>query len=98
MSYIGIYRALYDHDPQAGVDTNGEAELAIKTGDLLYIVEKDADANWWKARKKAADEEEDEPEGLVPKTYIQEVCLSKYHLPQCRCRAQLDFISLSDQY
>jgi hypothetical protein len=72
MSYIGIYRALYDHDPQAGVDTNGEAELAIKTGDLLYIVEKDADANWWKARKKAADEEEDEPEGLVPKTYIQE--------------------------
>jgi hypothetical protein len=73
MSYLGIYRALYDYEPQGTDATHGLVELGIKTGDLLYIVEKDTDADWWKARKRAVNEDDDEPEGLVPKTYVQEV-------------------------
>ena len=73
MSYLGIYRALYDHEPQVGTASTAEAELSIKAGDLLYIVAKDTDANWWKARKKATDEDDEEPEGLVPRNYIEEV-------------------------
>jgi len=73
MSYLGVYRALYDLEPRAGADPGGEAELAVRAGDLLYIVAKDTDANWWKARKKAANEDEEEPEGIVPRNYIEEV-------------------------
>lgn len=76
MGYKGIYRALYDHEPQpvSDTDADGDAELAIKTGDLLYLVNKD-DENWWKARKKATDDDDDEPEGLVPSNYVEEVWL-----------------------
>lgn len=73
MGFQGVCRALYDHAPQAAANSEGDAELAIKTGDLLFIVEKGADDNWWKARKKATDEDEDEPEGLVPRNYVEEV-------------------------
>lgn len=77
MVFLGIYRAIYDYAPQ------GEGELAIKEGDLLYVVEKDDD-DWWKAKKKARSEDEEEPQGLIPNNYVEEV--SKPH-DACRGRA-----------
>jgi hypothetical protein len=67
MGFLGVYRALYDYTPQA------DAELAVSEGDLLYILEKSDSDDWWKAKKKAEAEEEDEPVGLVPNNYIEEV-------------------------
>ncbi|KAL7930932.1 hypothetical protein V8C35DRAFT_311784 [Trichoderma chlorosporum] len=65
MGFLGIYRALYDYAP------NEDAELAIKQGDLLYILEKNDDDGWWKAKKKAGTDDEDEPIGLIPNNYVE---------------------------
>ncbi len=67
MGFVGVFRALYDYAPQA------EGELAIEENDLLYILEKNEDDGWWKAKKKAGPTDEDEPVGLIPHNYVQEV-------------------------
>ena len=69
MGFLGVYRAVYDYVPQA------TGELAISDGDLLFILDKHGDDGWWRARKKARAEDEEEPEGLVPTNYVEEVCL-----------------------
>ncbi|KAJ5372096.1 hypothetical protein N7517_004102 [Penicillium concentricum] len=69
MGFIGVYSAVYDYQPQ------GAGELEIHEGDLLYILDKNADDDWWRAKKKAGREDEDEPEGLVPNNYVEEVSL-----------------------
>lgn len=68
MVFLGIYRALYDYVPQ------GDNEIALTEGDILMVLEKSADDDWWKAKKKGHDGEEEEPEGLIPNNYIEEVC------------------------
>ncbi|KAJ5674837.1 uncharacterized protein N7477_004771 [Penicillium maclennaniae] len=65
MGFLGVYTAVYDYQPQ------GEGELEIHEGDLLYIIEKNAEDDWWKAKKKAEPDDEDEPEGLVPNNYVE---------------------------
>lgn len=67
MGFLGVYKALYDYTPQA------EGELSITEGDVLYVLEKSTDDDWWKAKKKATAEDEDEPVGLIPNNYIEEV-------------------------
>lgn len=67
MGFLGIYRAIYDYTPKE------DAELAITTGDLLYILEQNDDDGWWKAKKKAGTDDEDEPTGLVPNNYVEKV-------------------------
>lgn len=72
MGFLGVYTALYDYQPQ------GENELEIQEGELLYVLQK-GDDDWWKAKKKAADDDDDddeEPVGLVPANYLEEVCLA----------------------
>ncbi|KAL4951629.1 hypothetical protein BDW69DRAFT_169630 [Aspergillus filifer] len=66
MGFIGVYSAIYDYQPQA------HGELELREGDLLYILEKSAEDDWWKAKKKAERDDEDEPEGLVPNNYVEE--------------------------
>ncbi|RDW81747.1 cytoskeletal protein-binding protein SLA1 [Aspergillus mulundensis] len=66
MGFIGVYTAIYDYQPQA------HGELELREGDLLYILEKSAEDDWWKAKKKADRDDEDEPEGLVPNNYVEE--------------------------
>jgi actin cytoskeleton-regulatory complex protein SLA1 len=66
MGFLGIYTALYDYQPQ------GENELEIQEGELLFLLDKGED-DWWKAKKKAADDEDEEPVGLVPANYLEEV-------------------------
>ena len=81
MGFLGVYRVLYDYTPQA------DAELPISEGDLLYILEKSNEDDWWKAKKKAGADDEDEPEGLVPNNYVEQVRCSasvRAHLPPSR--------------
>ncbi|KAE9991861.1 hypothetical protein EG327_010739 [Venturia inaequalis] len=65
MGFLGVYRALYDYVPTA------EGELAINEGDLVFVLDRGEDG-WWRAKKKAASEDEDEPEGLIPENYVEE--------------------------
>jgi hypothetical protein len=67
MGFLGIYKAIYDYTPQ------GEGELTISEGDVLYVLEKSTEDDWWKAKRKATTEEDDEPVGLIPSNYIEEV-------------------------
>ncbi|KAL9101141.1 MAG: hypothetical protein Q9163_003566 [Psora crenata] len=69
MVFVSICTALYDYAPQ------GDNELELREGDLVYILEKSDEDDWWKAKKRAASEDEDEPVGLIPNNYVQEVRL-----------------------
>lgn len=75
MGFLGVCRAVYDYVPQA------QGELAISEGDLLYILEKNGNDGWWKAKKKAGADDEEEPEGLVPHNYVEDVSTepASYH-------------------
>lgn len=67
MGFAGVYTAVYDYTPQA------ENELYIQEGDLLYILDKSSDDGWWKAKKKSVEVDAEEPVGLVPHNYVEEV-------------------------
>lgn len=67
MGFIGVYTSIYDYHPQA------QGELELREGDLLYILEKSDEDDWWRAKKKADRDDEDEPEGLVPNNYVEQV-------------------------
>ena len=67
MGFISVCTALYDYSPQS------EEELQIKEGELLYILEKSTEEDWWKAKKKGRDEDEEEPTGLIPNNYVEDV-------------------------
>lgn len=70
MVFLSICNALYDYAPQA------ENELELQEGELVYIIEKSDEDDWWKAKKRAPDEGEEEPEGLIPNNYVEEVSQS----------------------
>lgn len=67
MVFISVCTALYSYAPQ------GEDELALQEGEIVYILEKSSEGDWWKAKKRAPSEDEDEPVGLVPYNYVTEV-------------------------
>jgi hypothetical protein len=67
MVFLGIYRAIYDYEPQSS------EEIALNEGDILMVLEKSSDDAWWKAKKKGGPEDDEEPEGLIPNNYIEEV-------------------------
>ncbi|KAK6337984.1 cytoskeletal protein binding protein [Orbilia brochopaga] len=79
MSFLGVYRAIYDYAPQT------DEELALTEGDLLYVLEKSSEDAWWKAKKKAGPTDEEEPVGLIPNTYIEEAA------PIGKLRASYDY-------
>ena len=67
MGFLGFYRALYDYAAQA------PNELEVREGDLLYVLEKSSEDDWWRAKRKGNAGEDHEAEGLVPNNYIEEV-------------------------
>ena len=67
MVFLSICTALYDYAPQ------GENELVLQEGELVFILEKSDEDDWWKAKKKAPSEDEEEPTGLIPNNYVEEV-------------------------
>ncbi|MCJ1479241.1 cytoskeletal protein binding protein [Lambiella insularis] len=66
MVFLSICTALYDYVPQ------GDGELAIHEGELVYILEKSLEDDWWKGKKKAPGQEDEEPVGLIPNNYVEE--------------------------
>ncbi|CAK7218190.1 cytoskeletal protein binding protein [Sporothrix curviconia] len=66
MGFVGVFKAIYDYTPQS------EGELAITEGSLLYVLDKEGGDGWWKAKKKATGDDDEEPEGLIPENYIEE--------------------------
>ncbi|ESZ94132.1 hypothetical protein SBOR_5486 [Sclerotinia borealis F-4128] len=85
MGFLGVYTAIYDYVPA------GEGELTIKEGDILYVLEKSTEDDWWKAKKKASAEDEDEPVGLIPSNYIQQA------EPSSKARALYDYTRQTDE-
>lgn len=67
MVFLSICTALYDYAPQ------GDNELALEEGELVYILEKSDEDDWWRAKKKAPAEDEEEPTGLIPNNYVEVV-------------------------
>lgn len=72
--FLGVFTAVYAYIPQ------GDQELTLEEGDLLYVLER-SDDDWWKVKKKVNDSDDDEPVGLVPATYIEEVSNGFSFLP-----------------
>lgn len=62
--------ALYPYAAQT------EQEISVDQGDLLYLLEKSTEDDWWKVKKRVLGAETEEPVGLVPMTYIQPVSIS----------------------
>lgn len=67
MGFLGVYNALYDYVPQS------DQELAFQEGDLLFLLEKSTEDDWWKAKRRVLGEDGDEPVGLIPSNYVEEV-------------------------
>ncbi|MCJ1464561.1 cytoskeletal protein binding protein [Pseudocyphellaria aurata] len=85
MVFLSLCTAIYDYTPQ------GDNELAIKEGELVYILEKSAEDDWWKAKKRAPGEAEDEPSGLIPNNYVQEA------RPTHHAKALYDYTRQTDE-
>lgn len=71
MVFLSICTALYDYAPQ------GDSELALQEGELVYVLEKSSEDDWWKAKKRAPSEDEEEPVGLIPNNYVTEVSAAR---------------------
>jgi actin cytoskeleton-regulatory complex protein SLA1 len=84
MGFVAVCTAIYDYQPQS------DNELEIKEGELLYILEK-GDDDWWKAKKRATGEEDEEPEGLIPNNYVEEAKV------QSAARALYDYTRQTDE-
>ncbi|KGK34976.1 hypothetical protein JL09_g5875, partial [Pichia kudriavzevii] len=63
--FIGIYTAVYDYTAQ------NDEELSIKESDILYLLEKSDFDDWWLVKKRVLDANVEEPQGLVPRSYIE---------------------------
>ncbi|KAK2740393.1 cytoskeletal protein binding protein [Myotisia sp. PD_48] len=85
MGFTGIFTALYDYAPQ------GENELGITEGDLLYVLDKGSDDGWWKAKKKTTAVDTEEPVGLIPHNYVQEA------QPIQKARSLYDYTRQTDE-
>lgn len=66
-SFIAIYTAIYDYEAQ------NTDQISFKEGDILCIIEKPADDDWWRAKKKGDTLDDEEPTGLIPSNYVEEV-------------------------
>ncbi|KAI8147064.1 hypothetical protein BJV82DRAFT_597590 [Fennellomyces sp. T-0311] len=66
MKYVSVCKALYDYK------ATSDEELTFNEDNILYILDKDDDPDWWKAQLKAASLDQVGPIGLVPANYIDE--------------------------
>lgn len=85
MPFIDICRAIYDWAPQS------DEELEVKDGDLLFVLDKSGEDDWWKCKRKAASDDEEEPDGLVPSNYVEKV------KPLKQARALYDYTKQTDE-
>lgn len=69
MVFLSICTALYQYVPQ------GEGELPLEEGELVFILEKGTEDDWSKATKKTSEEGKEDPVGLIPNNYVEEVSI-----------------------
>lgn len=69
MYYTSVCKALYDYKAQS------DDELTFKEDDILYILDKEEDPDWWRAQLKPQSLEQEGPVGMVPANYVDEVHL-----------------------
>ncbi|KAI9636713.1 uncharacterized protein MKK02DRAFT_26463 [Dioszegia hungarica] len=67
MAYVAVVKALYDYEAQ-----DPETELALKEDQIAYVIEKE-DEDWWKAKLKNEDGDEEGGVGLIPVSYVEEL-------------------------
>jgi hypothetical protein len=79
MVFLSVCTALYDYAPRT------DGELAIREGDLVYILEKSDEDDWWKAKKRAQSGEEEEPTGLIPSNYVEDVRVQGDYVKSACC-------------
>lgn len=65
--FLALCVAIYPYVAQS------PQELSLAEGDVLYILDKNTEDEWWKAKKRMVGAEEDEPVGLVPNNYVESV-------------------------
>lgn len=75
--FIGVYVALYPYAAQT------EQEISVEQGDLLYLLEKSQEDDWWKVKKRVLGSETEEPVGLVPNNYVQPVSFGPFNGWHC---------------
>ncbi|KAL8913660.1 MAG: hypothetical protein Q9172_007240 [Xanthocarpia lactea] len=85
MVFVSICTALYNYVPQ------GDNELALQEGDLVYILEKSTEDDWWRAKKRAQPDEDEEPTGLIPNNYVEDA------RPTHHARALYDYDRQTDE-
>ncbi|KAI4237806.1 MAG: hypothetical protein LQ349_001565 [Xanthoria aureola] len=85
MVFVSICTALYNYVPQ------GDNELALQEGDLVYVLEKSTEDDWWKAKKRARPDEDEEPTGLIPNNYVEDA------RPLHHARALYDYDRQTDE-
>ncbi|KAL9035913.1 MAG: hypothetical protein Q9180_004596, partial [Flavoplaca navasiana] len=85
MVFVSICTALYNYVPQ------GDNELALEEGDLVYVLEKSTEDDWWKAKKRAGPDEDEEPIGLIPNNYVEDA------RPSHHARALYDYDRQTDE-
>ncbi|KAL8800916.1 MAG: hypothetical protein Q9182_004841 [Xanthomendoza sp. 2 TL-2023] len=85
MVFVSICTALYNYVPQ------GDNELALDEGDLVYVLEKSTEDDWWKAKKRARPDEDEEPTGLIPNNYVEDA------RPLHQARALYDYDRQTDE-
>ncbi|KAL8734013.1 MAG: hypothetical protein Q9166_001774 [cf. Caloplaca sp. 2 TL-2023] len=85
MVFVSLCTALYNYVPQ------GDNELALEEGDLVYVLEKSTEDDWWKAKKRARPDEDEEPTGLIPNNYVEDA------RPSHHARALYDYDRQTDE-
>ncbi|ODQ45166.1 hypothetical protein PICMEDRAFT_17656 [Pichia membranifaciens NRRL Y-2026] len=83
--FVGICTALYDYQAQ------NDEELTINENDILYLLQKSDFDDWWLVKKRVLDANAEEPQGLVPKTYIADAA------PVARATALYDYTKQTEE-
>ncbi|KAJ1997735.1 cytoskeletal protein binding protein, partial [Coemansia thaxteri] len=84
MPLVEVRRAIYAYEP-----TDGD-ELAIKEGDVLYILSS-SDPDWLQAKRKAMNTDDAEEHGLVPANHTELI------EPISQARALYDYEPTQDE-
>ncbi|KAI5849040.1 SH3 domain-containing protein [Tricharina praecox] len=83
--FLGVYKAVYGYTAQ------NNKEISFDEGDIICVLEKPADDDWWKAKKKGNVVDDEEPVGLVPNNYIEEF------EPIAKCKALYDYTPQTEE-
>ncbi|OBA25752.1 hypothetical protein HANVADRAFT_41561 [Hanseniaspora valbyensis NRRL Y-1626] len=70
--FKGLYKAIYNYDP---LPENAGEELQLNENDILYLLDDkpSEDEGWWLTKKRMVGADLEEPTGLVPNNYLEDI-------------------------